>query len=330
MRSFVPHPLLRERHLMTLAGALWPRRTPRLPPAQERLFAVEAGTQILANCHWQAQPRDCPTLALVHGLEGSSESSYMRGVAEKAFLSGFNVLRLNQRNCGGSDRLTPTVYNSGLSGDFRAVLEELIARDGLPDICFAGYSMGGNLVLKMAGELGAAPPAELIAVCGVCPTLELAVCVDAIAQPGNRFYQTHFVRRLKARMRRKALLFPGKFELSGLARLRTIRQFDDTITAPLSGYRDAVDYYQRASAVRSAQQISVPTLILTAQDDPIVPFSLFSAAAIANNPRIVLEAPQYGGHCSFISCWSGWDRHWAEARVVEFCSEIAKRSRKTG
>ena len=329
MRSFVPHPLLRERHLMTLAGALWPVRTPCLPRAQERLFAVEAGTQILAKCHWQAEPRDCPTLALVHGLEGSSESSYMRGAAEKAFLSGFNVLRLNQRNCGGSDRLTPTVYNSGLSGDFGAVLGELIARDGLRDICFVGYSMGGNLVLKMAGELGAAAPAELIAVCGVCPTLELAVCVDAIARPGNRFYQTHFVRRLKTRMRRKALLFPGKFDLGGLARLRTIREFDDTITAPLSGYRDAVDYYERASAVRSAGQISVPTLILTAQDDPIVPFSLFGASAIAGNPRIVLEAPEYGGHCSFISRWSGWERHWAEARVVEFCCQTAKRSQKT-
>ncbi len=107
MRPFVPHPLLRQRHVMTLAGALWPRRTPRLPKAQERLFEVEAGTQILAKCHWQAK-RESPTLVLVHGLEGSSESSYMRGAAEKAFLSGFHVVRLNQRNCGGSDRLTPT------------------------------------------------------------------------------------------------------------------------------------------------------------------------------------------------------------------------------
>ena len=172
MRPFVPHPLLRQRHVMTVAGAFWPRRTPRLPQAQERLFEVEAGTQILAKCHWQSK-RDSPTLVLVHGLEGSSESGYIRGAAEKAFLSGFHVLRLNQRNCGGSDRLTPTVYNSGLSGDFRAVLEELISRDGLRDICFAGYSMGGNLVLKMAGELGAAAPAELMAVCGICPTPNL-------------------------------------------------------------------------------------------------------------------------------------------------------------
>src|SRR6202166_2313590 len=208
MKTFVPHPLLRNAHLMTLAAALLPRNTRLLPRAEPRLFEVQPGTKLLAKCHWQPQPRESPALVLVHGLEGSSESGYMRGAAEKAFLSGFHVLRLNQRNCGGSDPLTPTVYNSGLSGDFRAVLEELIARDGLRDICFAGYSMGGNLVLKMAGELGATAPAELTAVCGICPTAELAVCVDAIAQPENRFYQRHFMRRLKARMRRKARLFP--------------------------------------------------------------------------------------------------------------------------
>ena len=118
MRPFVPHPLLREGHMMTLAGALWPRRTPRLPAGDDRLFETEPETQLLARCHWQAN-RDAPTLVLVHGLEGSFNSPYIRGTAEKAFISGFNVIRINQRNCGGTDRLTPSVYNSGLSGDYQ-------------------------------------------------------------------------------------------------------------------------------------------------------------------------------------------------------------------
>lgn len=327
MRDFVPHPLLRGGHLMTLAGALLPRRTPRLPPAQERLFETEPGTKLLAKCHWQAK-RDSPVLVLVHGLEGSCESGYMRGTAEKAFLRGFHVVRLNQRNCGGSDRLTPTVYNSGLSGDYQTVLQELIAQDGLKFICFAGYSMGGNLVLKMAGELGNGAPPELAAVCGVCPTMELAACVDAIELPENRIYQRHFVRRLKVRMRRKARNFPGRFDLSAMDRIRTIREFDDAITAPNSGYRNAVDYYERASAMRSARQIAVPALVLTAQDDPIVPFSLFAGRAIAENPQISFEAPEFGGHCSFISCWPGWERYWAEARIVEFCEQAVRRARE--
>ncbi len=312
---------------MTLAGALWPRRTPRLPPAEDRLFETEPGTQLLAKCHWQAD-RDCPTLVLVHGLEGSCNSPYVRGTAEKAFLSGFNVVRMNQRNCGGTDRLTATVYNSGLSADYRAVIEELIGRDGLDAICLAGFSMGGNLVLKMAGELGTSAPNELAGVCGICPTIELAACVDAIEEPANRIYQINFVRQLKARMRRKAQLFPGRFDLSKLGGVRTIREFDDAITAPNSGYRDATDYYQRASAARSASQIAVPVLILTAQDDPIVPFSLFAASGISSNPRVTFEAPEHGGHCSFISRYAGWERYWAEARIVDFFQEVLQRAKR--
>jgi predicted alpha/beta-fold hydrolase len=187
MSTFEPHRWLRNAHMMTVAGALLPRRTPGLRRAEDRLFTVEPGTQLLARCHWQREPRRSATLALVHGLEGSSESPYMRGLAARAFAAGFNVLRINQRNCGGTERLTATLYNSGLSADFRAVLLELIERDRLEQIFFVGYSMGGNLVLKMAGELGAAAPQELRGVCAVGPTLDLAACVDAIARPENRF-----------------------------------------------------------------------------------------------------------------------------------------------
>jgi len=323
MLEFTPHPLLRNAHAMTVAAAILPRRAPRLPPAVNRLFEVEAGTQLLARCHWQEQPREHATLVLVHGLEGSSESPYMRTLAEKAFLAGGNVLRVNQRNCGGTERLTPALYNSGLSGDYRAILGELLARDKLPAVFFAGYSMGGNLVLKMAGEWGASAPAELRGVCGVCPTLDLAACVDALAAPGNGLYEWHFVRGLKARMRRKARWFAGRYDLSGMDGLRTVREFDDVITAPYSGYRDAVDYYHRASAVRVARAISVPTLIITAQDDPFVPFGSFQVPDIASNAHIRLLAPERGGHCGFISRAGGTERYWAEARVVEFVSDHA-------
>ena len=319
MKGFEPHRGLRNKHLMTLAGALLPRRTPGLRRADDRLFEVEPGTQLLARCHWQREPRRSPTLGLVHGLEGSSESGYMRTLAAQAFAAGFNVLRINQRNCGGTERLTATLYNSGLSADFRAVLLELIERDRLEQIFFAGYSMGGNLVLKMAGELGARAPRELRGVCGVCPTLDLAACVDAIERRENWLYQLRFVRDLKSRMRRKAKLFPGKFELNGLGGVRTLREFDDAITAPCAGYRGAADYYERASAMRVVQRIAVPTLILTSKDDPVVPFESFGASEIAGNPNIRVAATDFGGHCAFISRTSGAERYWAEARVLEFC-----------
>jgi predicted alpha/beta-fold hydrolase len=319
VKGFEPHRWLRNKHLMTLAGALLPRRTPGLRREEDRLFEVEPGTQLLARCHWQREPRRSPTLALVHGLEGSSESGYIRTLAAQAFAAGFNVLRLNQRNCGGTERLTATLYNSGLSADFRAVLLELIERDRLKQIFFAGYSMGGNLVLKMAGELGAGAPLELRGVCGVCPTLDLAACVDAIERPENWLYQLRFVRDLKSRMRRKAKLFPGQFELNGLSRVRTLREFDDAITAPCSGYRGAADYYERASAMRVVHRIAVPTLILTSKDDPVVPFESFGGPEIAGNSKIRVAAAEFGGHCAFISRTNGAERYWAEARVLEFC-----------
>ena len=318
MKTFEPHPLLRNPHAQTLAATFLPRRFPRLPQGVPREFETEPGTRIRGECHWQVAPRERPTLVLVHGLEGSSESGYMLGLAERAFVAGWNAVRLNQRNCGGTESLTPTLYNSGLSGDYRAVLAELIEKDSLPAIYFAGYSMGGNLVLKMAGELAGQVPRQLCAVAGVCATIDLAKCADAIALPGNFIYEEHFVRSLKNRMRRKARLFPGKFDLGPLARVRTVREFDDVITAKYCGFRDATDYYARSSALRVAAQIQVPTLIVTSQDDPFVPFASFSDPGLASNAHIRLILPERGGHCAFISRDVGDARFWAEASVMEF------------
>jgi predicted alpha/beta-fold hydrolase len=323
METFQPHPLLRNPHAQTVAYTFWPRRFPRLPRSIPREFETEPGTRIRGQCHWQSRPRERPTLVLVHGLEGSSESRYMLGIAECAFAAGWNAVRLNQRNCGGTESFTPTLYNSGLSGDYRAVLTELIERDSLLEIFFAGYSMGGNLVLKMAGELAGGAPRQLRGIAAVCPALELAQCVDAVGLPSNFVYQGHFVRGLKDRMRRKAKLFPGKFDLGPMARVRTLREFDDVITATYCGFRDASDYYARSSALQVAGKIRVPTLVLTAQDDPFVPFESFSDPAIAKNSYIRLIAPVHGGHCAFISPYRGEGRFWAEARVMEFFKELS-------
>jgi predicted alpha/beta-fold hydrolase len=325
MKTFEPHPLLRYPHAQTLASSFLPRRFPHLPKSVSRDFEVEPGTRIRGECHWQAAPRERPTLVLVHGLEGSSESGYMLGLAERAFVAGWNAIRLNQRNCGGTESLTPTLYNSGLSGDYRAVLAELMERDSLPEIFFAGYSMGGNLVLKMAGELAGAVPHQLRGVAGVCPCIDLGLCADAVGLPRNFIYQEHFVQNLKQRMRRKAKLFPGKFDLSPMASVRTLREFDDKITAKYCGFRDATDYYARSSALRVMAEIQVPTLIVTSQDDPFVPFVNFSDPALANNPHIRLIAPERGGHCAFISRYAGNERFWAEACVMEFLANKESR-----
>jgi predicted alpha/beta-fold hydrolase len=304
--------------MQTLASTFWPRRYPRLPQSTAREFETEPGTRILGECHWQSEPQKRPTLVLVHGLEGSSRSGYMMGLAERAFVAGWNAVRLNQRNCGSTESLTPTLYNSGLSGDYRAVVSELIERDSLPEIFIAGYSMGGNLVLKMAGELADSAPSQLRGVAAVCPCIDLALCADALGLPGNFVYQRHFVVNLKDRMRRKAKLFPGKFDLGPMSHVRTLREFDDVITAPYCGFQGASDYYARSSALRVLSDVRVPAFILTAQDDPFVPYSSFSDRALTGNSHIRLEAPARGGHCAFISRFKGDARFWGEACIMEF------------
>lgn len=309
---------------MTIAAAFWRRKFPYLKASSSRLFETEPGTKVRADCHWQEAPREHPTLLLLHGLEGSSDSGYMLGTADKAFQAGFNVLRVNQRNCGGTEELTPTLYNSGLSCDMRAVVGELIERDGLPEVFAVGFSMGGNLVLKMAGEWRESAPRELRAVIGICPSCDLGACADAIGELRNRIYERHFVRRLKRRMIDKAKLFPEKYPLNGLAKIRSVREFDDAITAKFCGFRDADDYYTRSSALSLLAEIRVPTLILAAQDDPMIPFRSFDAEKLAENPRITVEAPRYGGHCAFIATKRIGERFWAEARIVEFCREHSR------
>jgi len=320
--SFDPHPLLRNGHLMTVASNFWPRSF-ALPPPEERLFLVAEESRILGHCHWQPGPRaNSPALVLVHGLEGSSDSGYMLGIAEKAFALGFHAIRLNQRNCGGTERLTPTLYNSGLSGDYRAVLEDLIQRDGISQLFFAGYSMGGNLVLKMAGELSSSAPAALRGVAAVCPALDLAACADALEKPENFFYQRHFVRKLLQRYAVKSALFPALYSPNGFGPIRTVRQFDDAITAPHFGFRDAQDYYQHSSASNVVPNIRVPTLVLTAQDDPFIPCAPFLSCGIPQNSAITFEAPARGGHCAFLSSHPGSRRFWAEQRILSFFQSL--------
>jgi predicted alpha/beta-fold hydrolase len=234
---------------------------------------------------------------------------------------------MNQRKCGGTEKLTPTLYNSGMSGDCRRVFEELAHDDGFREIFFVGYSMGGNLVTKMAGEFAASPPPELRGVCAVCPALDLAACADALERRDNFLYQRRFVAGLMSRYERKAKLFPDRYSAVEKA-VRTVREFDDLITAPSAGYRDAEDYYEQASAKNVLAQLRVPLLLITAEDDPFVPYVSFLAAGVEKSPWIRFEAPLHGGHCAFISRHPGIERFWAEQRVVEFCEGVRAGARR--
>jgi predicted alpha/beta-fold hydrolase len=312
-------PRFRGGHTQTLYAWARGRHFPTLPEPSVRYFDVSGDARVLAHCHWQAQPSAHPTLILLHGLEGSSLAHYMRGTSDKAWAAGWNIVRLNQRNCGGTEHLSRGLYHSGLTNDPQFVMRELIERDGIRAIAIAGYSLGGNLTLKLAGELGDAAPQELKAVCAVSPTMDLALCVQALERRANIPYQFNFVRNLKARMRRKAAAFPGAYSLEALGRVWTVRQFDEAYTAPHHGFRDAADYYHRASALRVIDRIRVPALILTAADDPFVPVGPFRDPAVTGNPNITVVVTPHGGHCAYLERANGdYDGYWAEREIVRF------------
>jgi uncharacterized protein len=329
--KYTPAARVRNGHAMTIFTWWRARRFPHLAEPEARRFRVDTDSEVLAHCHWQPSPREYPTLLLLHGLEGSSQAHYMRGIADKAFRRGFNVVRLNQRNCGGTEDLTPTLYHSGLSSDPWSVMRELIAGDGLRAFAVAGYSLGGNLALKLAGDLGPEAPPELQAICAVSPTMDLERCVAALERKANFAYQWNFMRGLRARLRRKAALFPDRYSVEGLDRVRTVRGFDDRYTAPHFGFAGAHDYYYRASALRVVHRIAVPTLILTAADDPFVPPESFLDPAIVNNSHITVRVSPHGGHCAFLAdAANGEDGYWAEHAIVQFAATHCRLSESLG
>ena len=321
---FVPRWGIRSGHFQTIASHLLRRSTP-LPPPEDRLIEVVPGIQVLCHCHWQPERQNALTVITVHGLEGSSDSQYVRGISQKALALGMNAVRMNQRNCGGTEHLAPTLYHSGLSGDVGAVAKSLIASEGLTRIALAGYSMGGNLVLKLAGEWGSDRP-QLEAVAAVCPSMDLAASADALNEPANILYEKYFVRRLKQRLARKAELFPGQFQVLAADGASTVRKFDNQVTAPFSGFRDADDYYARAAASNVVDRIAVPTLILYSADDPFIRIQPQTQAKVLTNRNIRYLETANGGHCSFIASPNGYDGYWAEKQVVDFfqshCSDV--------
>lgn len=320
-KRFQPHRLFAGGHAQTLAAYAWPHRYRFKPVSdEERLFEVEPGVRVLAHCRWHRNAQEHPTLVLWHGIEGSTASGYMPSTAEKGFRAGFNIVRVNLRNCGGTEHLTHTLYHAGLSGDLRAVIAELIERDGLEKLFMAGFSLGGNMVLKCAGEYGDNPPPQLVGVCAISPSVDPAASVAAIMLPSNWIYHRDFVSRLCKKIHTKHKLFPELYDISKISQVRTLRDFDEVYTSKAHGFAGADDYYQKSGSLNVIDRIRIPTLILHSEDDPFIPFAPLLHPSVAQNPFVLLVAPKRGGHVAFVSRkTNGEDRFWAENRIVEFC-----------
>lgn len=269
-----------------------------------------------------------PRLVILHGLEGSSNSHYARGLLAAARARGWAADVLVFRSCGGEPNRLLRSYHSGETGDIDFVIRTLIAARPHQPIVLTGVSLGGNVVLKWLGEQGDCVPAQVVAAVAVSVPFDLARGSMHLQRGFSRLYESYFLRSLRKKALGKAARFPGHLDPVAIARARTLWNFDDAVTAPIHGFRDARDYYEQSSSIRWLQCVRVPTLLLNAVDDPFLPPSVLDEVrAIARtNPALQIEFVAKGGHVGFISGSTPWRPvYYAESRAIDFLDDALRR-----
>lgn len=316
-------PLLGNGDLQTIVARYWPMPLRgRQWLCEEKYFQTAADVKVLAHLDTRRDREARGTIVAVHGLTASSEAPYMVRLAHAALAAGMSVVRLNVRNCGGTEHLAPTLYHSGLTEDLHSVVQQLAPRP----LVLAGFSMGGNMVLKAAGEWGGQPPSHVKGVCGISVPIRLGQCARHLGIPRNRLYELRLLRQLRRTVRTKQQIMPQRFSSLRPGGIGSIQEFDEKITAPAFGFRDADDYYQQESSSRFLEHIRVPALILQAKDDPFIPFEVFDNPAFTRNPFLRLVVTQHGGHVAFLAKQA--PRFWAQHLVVQFAKELMNPSRE--
>ncbi|MBI2824926.1 MAG: alpha/beta fold hydrolase [Planctomycetia bacterium] len=324
---FRPHPLVRGGHAQTLAGVFFPgqlaayrARTHRVPLAD--------GDQIVVHddCPDRWQPAD-PVALLMHGLGGCHQSVYMRRVAEKLSHRGVRAFRMDLRGCGAGVELARLPYHSGRSDDAAAVLGFLAALCPGSPVALVGFSLGGNIALKLVGECGAEPPGHLRSVVTVCPPVDLAASSRRIGQGTSRVYDRYFAELLRRQLENRERRAPHAKTVGFDRRPRRLREIDDWFTAPVCGFGTADNYYHQCSSARFVADIRLPALVVAAADDPLVPVAALRAAAWSAST--VLHVTGHGGHLGFIGARSADpDRRWMDWRIVDWVMATTSSTRE--
>ncbi|HTP34064.1 MAG TPA: alpha/beta fold hydrolase [Candidatus Acidoferrales bacterium] len=307
-------PLFRNNHLQTILAHYWRRPDARsASPVERRLFRTEHDVQVLVLSQRPLWDRLQPVrgeIVLVHGLEGSGDAGYMRSLSAAALNAGFAAHRFHMRTCGGTERLCRTLYHAGLTSDLREVLRQMRAEGRAPAF-LVGFSLGGNVVLKLAGELGDGAPDLIRGVCAASTPLDLAACAHRIGQSDNRLYEARFVRRMRNR-----LCATGRYRPAEFKGLETIVELDDRFTAPSFGFGNAANYYRTQSSLNYLEQIRIPALLIQARDDTFIPFDIFDSPVLRHNPCIQLLVTEQGGHLGFLGCRP--HRFWLDEAIMNW------------
>ncbi len=256
-------------------------------------------------------------VVIAHGLEGSSGGAYIKGMVRAVNRRGWDAMALNFRGCSGEPNRLARFYHSGATEDLWQATAH-VGRQGYERVALVGFSLGGNVTLKLLGELGERAPDWLVGVVGISVPCDLKSSAEAMARPGNRIYMRRFLVDLRAKLRAKQARFPKEMDDSGYDRVRTFRHFDDRYTAPLHGFRGAEDYWAHCSSRFFLETIRRPALLLNAADDPFLAPECFPREVAGRHEWLHLETPGHGGHVGFVGGGLRPDEYYSERRVLEF------------
>lgn len=308
--TFRPPLYLRSASIQTITPSLFRR----LPLDDSRPETLELPDGDFLELEWTASDRS-ELVILTHGLEGSTQSSYIKGLAHALLQAGYGVLTWNMRGCGRDRNRLPTWYHSGQSSDLRAVINHATGRT-FAHIHAVGISVGGNILLKYLGEEGTAALDLISSATVVSVPMDLRGSAKELAKQKNRIYMNYLLKPLRARIREKARRFPKLFDTTRLDSIRTFQEFDTLYTAPMHGFASVDSYWDSSSSLHFLDAIRVPTLIISALDDPFLSPSCFPSEVARYSDALSLETPLWGGHVGFIDSLR-LSRTWLDRRIVQ-------------
>ncbi|GAB3798059.1 alpha/beta fold hydrolase [Spirosoma humi] len=302
-------------HLQTIIPSLM-RKVQGVVYQRERLILQDGD---FVDLDWVKNGKN-RLVILTHGLEGDSNRQYIRGTAKLFVENSYDVLAWNCRSCSGEMNQAFRLYNHGEIGDFGEVITHAIRYKQYEEVMLVGYSMGGNITLKYLGVHGCQLPDVIKGGIAISAPTDLGASAGLLDRPSNRFYRNRFMRKLVLKIAQKAARYPGRLDMTKLKEVKQWRDFDEFFSAPVNNYRDADDFYTQASAVNFMAGICIPTLLLNAQNDPLLSPECSPVWLAETHPHLFLETPRTGGHVGFQVTHDLYT--YAERRALSFAQQI--------
>lgn len=315
--NYRPPLLLRSAHLQTIYPTLY-RKTELITAKRKRIDTPDGD---FLDLDWSSKNGDRRLAIITHGLEGHSRGHYCQGMAAALQRGGWDALAWNFRGCSGEPNRNLQSYHSGATEELEIVLEHVFENSDYEEIALVGFSLGGNLMLKYLGDAGENIDPRIQAAVALSVPCDLASSAKQLEHWQNRIYMARFMRSLREKVHEKAVRFPDDISTNGLDQMRTFAEFDNVYTGPIHGFRDADDYWAQCSCRHVLNKISIPTLLISALDDPFLTPECFPHEAAKTNPHFHLETPRHGGHLGFVE-FNEQCEYWSERRTIGFLKKL--------